>query len=640
MPIFNRSTFDQLLRPNSKTLAFVWLNKPGWPIVECSTSAANRLGLSLDALQQQKILYQSLIHPDDIAHVESVVFAAFKGQFEENNESMRYRVKGPDDTWIWVESDSTQMSIPGEDTQILGFVRDISEHYETEVALQKNQDRLELVLDGARMGMWDWNPQTNEVSCDERWANQIGLTLKTLNFHLSDWSSRVHPDDLAPCLTAIQKHLDGETETYENVHRMRHSKGYWVYILDRGKVFERDEKGRAIKFVGTHTDISHIKATELKAIEALNARDRFFSSMSHELRTPLHAILGTAELLEQELTNPEDQQKMSLVRENSEYLLNVLKDILDVAKMKAGELHLELSQFDVRVVMLQVERLFSARARQKGLTISVHIEKGLATEIESDRNRLIQILVNLLSNAVRYTAEGSITLTLDEENGDLRLGVLDTGRGIQNTATVFLPFKQESQRQIDDVHTTGLGLTIVQSLVDQLGMRVEVESEINRGSQFYICIPASARRARSLVNPSAVSGLQIDKLSESLAQLTILVVDDNDVNRALARAMLKKANATVVEARDGEEAVKLVKQQTFDVICLDLHMPNMGGIKATRRIRHLLIDQQPKIIGMSADAYPETIAHCLRAGMDDYITKPFKQQQLLDVLVRVMQQGS
>jgi PAS domain S-box-containing protein len=632
MTQINKSIFDQLLDPNSKTMAFIWLNEPGWPIKDCSSSAIRRLGLDPEQVKSQSIHYAELIHPDDIGRVAEVVNAALEGKTKGESQVLGYRLRSHNNDWVWVESDSVQKVLSDDEKPVIGFVFDVSDRYKTEEALRKNEDRLELVLESANMGMWDWNPQTNEVICDARWAGQIGLTLDELTLDLSVWSSRVHPDDLDDCLKAVKDHLEEKTEFFENVHRLKHKDGHWVYILDRGKVFERDAQNRPIKFIGTHTDITPLKLAEVDAIAALNARDRFFSSMSHELRTPLHAILGVAELLEQEMSDESHKQKISLVRESSEYLLNVLKDILDVAKMEEGELHLVITQFSIVEVIEQVVQLFSSRAEQKGLDLKVDVQGGIVTGLETDRTRLTQILANLVSNAIKYTDSGSVKIKVKEQLGDLYVSINDTGCGINNVDEIFEPFKQERNRQIDDVHTTGLGLTIVKKLCERLNVVLDVTSTPNQGSSFRITLPGQFRLndfKRPLSKTTVVDPNQWPELS-------VLIVDDNKVNRVVARAMLQRNNVHVREASNGEEAVEIIKNESFDVVCLDLHMPKLGGIKATQKIRAMTLPKPIQIIGMSADAFPETIKECMSAGMDEYLTKPFKQRDLLEVINRVL----
>lgn len=635
MTSIDKALFDQLLQSQSKTMAFVWLSKAGWPISSCSESAVTRLGFDRAALDAGDIKFRDLIHPEDKDYVQGVVSRAISGKTENLPTFIEYRLLDKNKEWLWVESETAMQMLDVPNGQpVVGFIRDISDRKFAEKALEQNKDRLELILEGSQLGMWDWNPQTNEVNFDSRWAGQLGLTPADIRRDLNNWRKRVHPDDLDDCVKAVLAHVEGETDTYENIHRLKHADGHWVHILDRGRVFERDSEGRATLFVGVHTDVTHLKKVELEAVAALNARDRFFSSMSHELRTPLHAILGTAEILETELVQDDQREKIAMVRDSSEYLLNLLKDILDVAKMDEGQMQLVESRFSLAEMIDRVYQLFEARARQKSLEFKTEIGVPDTLGLSMDQTRLTQVLVNIVSNAVKYTEEGQVVISVSKDAGDVVVCVQDTGIGIEDVDGVFKPFRQESKLEIDDVHTSGLGLTIVQKLCAFLSLELKTRSQVGQGSEFELRIPAVniCEVTPSLPKQDWEPDLSAWRL------LKVLVVDDNKVNRVIARTMLQKAGIEVTEAIDGLEAIELLRAQPFDVVCMDLHMPNLGGLRATQKIRALSEQPQPKIIGMSADAFPETIEQCLMAGMDDYVTKPFKQKDILFALERVLRQ--
>jgi len=631
MPEFTKTQFDQLINKNSKSMMFIWRNEAGWPIKQCSESAIRKLGLDRQAVKNQSINYEYLVHADDMSRVKETVKVITRANREgvelDDSLTIDYRVSNGQGGWIWVEADLTFQTEDKENTDcIIGLVRDVTDRHKAEQALRRNRDRLELVLEGAQLGMWDWNPQTNEVMCDDRWASMLGLKRSDISMSLEEWSSRVHKDDMAECQANILAHIEGKTSSYENLHRMRHVDGHWVYVLDRGKVVERDSNGKVIRFTGTHTDVTQLKAVELKALAALKSRDSFFSSMSHELRTPLHAVLGVVELLRLEVIDPSQREKISIIHENSEYLLKVLKDILDVSKIEEGQLSLVPSNFDFLDMIEQIRQLFESRALQKGLEFQISNLVGSSVFFETDRTRLMQVVANLVSNAIKYTERGCVTLKIEEVDGDIAFCVHDTGIGIEDIVAIFKPYEQENSRRMDDVHRTGLGLTVTEKLCELMSMSIEVKSMVSVGSCFTLIIPSSLRAKTLQVKKYKYTTVD----SEQWPECTVLIVDDNKVNRLVAKSMLKTANIIAAEAEDGLIALELLESQYFDVIFLDLHMPNLGGIRTTHDIRSNKHIKQPYIVGLSADAFPDTIEKCLEAGMNDYLTKPFNRQSILE----------
>ncbi len=230
-----------------------WRNQPGWPIEFASESVSGILGYEPAQLADGAVNFADLVHPDDIDKVCGARRKDDASQFQPDD----YRVKTADGGWRWIQSSVTiERGDDGAVTRYFGYLLDVTERRRTEEQLESQRKRLELVIQGTRLGMWDWNPQTNEVAFNAMWAEMLGHDFSEIESNLSEWESRVHPDDLSGCYADIQAHIDGTVPFYENVHRMRHKDGSWVYILDRGQIMERDEQGRPTRFTGTHTDIT------------------------------------------------------------------------------------------------------------------------------------------------------------------------------------------------------------------------------------------------------------------------------------------------------------------------------------------------------------------------------------------------
>ncbi|WP_100754497.1 PAS domain-containing sensor histidine kinase [Vibrio salilacus] len=341
-------------------------------------------------------------------------------------------------------------------------------------------ERLKLVLDSTRLGMWDWSPVTDEVVFDFNWANMLGLKMSDLSMTLDDWSSRVHPDDMDACLADIKAHIEGKTEFYENMHRMRHADGSWVYILDRGRVVERDSEGKALRFTGTHADMTALKSAEFDALLATKAKERFFSTMSHELRAPLHAMLGLLEVAQNEPNADDIQDKLKIISESGFHLLNVVNNLLDASRLQHTSLNIKRSEYDLVTLVNNAYDLFSHRAEEKQLKFAViNRLDSRQCYLLSDRSRMFQVLINLISNAIKFTSSGSVSIMLEKHDQGIAINVCDSGQGIDDIAAIYKPFfSKDVSENYDDATSTGLGLSISKEIVDTLACKLEVQSSL------------------------------------------------------------------------------------------------------------------------------------------------------------------
>ncbi|MFM2587642.1 response regulator [Vibrio sp. TBV020] len=496
-------------------------------------------------------------------------------------------------------------------------------------------ERLKLVLDSTRLGMWDWSPVTNEVVFDNNWAKMLGLKLSDLSMTLDDWSSRVHPDDMDSCLADIQAHLEGKTEFYENMHRMKHANGNWVYILDRGQVVERDSEGNALRFTGTHADMTALKSAEFDALLATKAKERFFSSMSHELRAPLHAMLGLLELVQKDHSASDVPEKLKIIHDSGHHLLNVVNNLLDASRLQHTSLNIKQSEFDIVELLYNAHDLFSYRVQEKGLTLTLvnNLDSGDCFLL-SDRSRFFQVLINLISNAIKFTDHGSITLALSKVPQAIKLDVIDTGKGIDDLSKIFLPFfSKDASEKYDDAASTGLGLNISKEIVDSLGCEMSVQSQIGQGSTFSVVIPSTLVVE---VKGRTATSLQEFTTSESTMQgwegKVILAVDDTPINLVLLQAMLSVTPVELVKAKSAQQALDILKEKRVDLIITDLHMPAQGGLELTKRVRSNPRLSRVPIIISSADTKQEAWPRCVEVEASEFLEKPFSSNQLLSAL--------
>ena len=490
--------------------------------------------------------------------------------------------------------------------------------------LEAKAERLELVLEGTRLGMWDWNPQTNQVHFDKRWAEMLGYSYDEIEHHLDTWSSKVHPEDIDSCFADIKKHMDGEVEFYENIHRMKHKNGDWIYILDRGKIVSRDEAGNPVRFTGTHTDITPQKKAEQAAINALQARSLFFAGVSHEIRTPLQGIIGNIELLREKIKDGEANKLFTSIEDCSDLLLNVVNDILDFSKFETKGISLTFSDFSLSKLIENIVSVFSEQASENKSQLSYSIPEGLDF-VEGDHQRLKQVLFNLVGNAVKFCPNGKIDIIIEEGVNEILFKVCDNGIGIakEKIPLLFKPFNQVHENT--SIGGTGLGLAISQSIIKKWGGKISVNSKINEFTEFSFNLKMKKLDSIRSLEPKVKGDVKFKNI-------TALIVDDTEVNQILFSNHLEKLSIEHDIASDGAQAVMMAQNKCYDLILMDTHMLNMDGLQATRHIRSIEQNNSAFIVSLSANASREDQEECLKAGMNAVLTKPIKFAMIADLL--------
>jgi signal transduction histidine kinase/CheY-like chemotaxis protein len=364
-----------------------------------------------------------------------------------------------------------------------------------------------------------------------------------------------------------------------------------------------------------------------KADEENRYKSLFLANMSHELRTPLNGVLGVADLLASTQLNEEQRDYLQVIDQSGNSLLAIINDILDVTKIEMNGLVLENRAFNTTDFCSSLEMIFHYQFLGKHVNLDF-ITNNLPLVLKGDEHRLKQVLTNLLSNALKFTEKGSVTLELnyDEPNKNLNFSVTDTGVGIDSSRLegIFDPFKQEDNSTTRVYGRTGLGLTITRELVTAMGGEIHISSSKGKGSKFHGFVKLEKGASEELKKSQP--------LSENLKNAQILIVDDNEINLKLLSRLLEKSNLSVVAAKSGLEAIEIVKKTKFQLILMDYHMPKMNGTEAAKEIIRLLGDDSPDIICLTADLSEQASRNAREAGIVEVVEKPIRKNKLIEIL--------
>jgi two-component system sensor histidine kinase/response regulator len=636
-----RKAMENTVREKDLQLRLMMNNIPGvafrckydahWSMLLISESVLHLTGWTASDFTQGKIFFTQIIHADDLMQIFATIEHAIANK---THYTVEYRLKSKDQTEKWVSESGSAIYDENDHAIMLdGVILDITE---TKHRHADHEGMVKAINDSTSVA--EFSKEGYTLAANDNFLNLLGYTLEEIKGH--------HHSIF--CSTA-----DAASERYrrkwESLRRGEFVQGEFLRFGKNGQQVwihaayspVLDVEGKVKKVMMFMIDISERKHMEQdlrqakeRAEQAANVKATFLANMSHEIRTPMNSIIGYSELMMDTTMRDDQRNYVTTISNSAKSLLHLLNDILDSAKLEKGMLELEAVDFSMTDLVDSTISTLWLQARRKNLDLKLDIAPEVAGYYYGAENRIRQVLMNLMGNAIKFTDTGFVQLHV-YSTGDkqIRFDVTDTGIGISEDRldAIFEPFTQADASMSRRFGGTGLGTTISKQLVELMGGSVSATSTVGQGSCFSITLPLAAGTREE---PTFIKG------NFTLQPLNILVADDIRQNRDLLNIVLSKANHTVTVACNGEEVVKLCAQNTFDIILMDVQMPVMDGLTATREIRNLEKNTEGlhiPIIALTASVLEEDRIAAKNAGMDGFVSKPVAIDQLTREIIRVMQ---
>ena len=604
------------------------------------------LGYAEEDIESNIDAWEKLIHPDDKAGVMQSLQDYFVGKNPDYRAEIRLRTKQGGYRWIFTCGKVTDWSPDGKPLRMIGTHTDINEKKLAEAILLEREETFRKLFQDSL------DPVILMKEYDFFECNQAALDLTRLT---KEEFIGLTPVDISPEFQDDGHRSDEKyTEIINELLRGRSQRFDWHCIRRDGSDFYVDVSLTPIKIGGSPfyycgwRDITLRKqlikrlAETTQAAEAGNrAKGAFLANMSHEIRTPLNSILGMAQLLQMQGLEVKVKRKIQTIAQAAHHLLSIVNDILDISKIEAGKLRLEISDFPLREIIEGVVNLLADKADTSNAELTFEIAPDLPDILRGDRMRIRQILFNLVGNALKFTEMGKVTVRVlrmspGEENFSVRFEVQDTGLGIssQDLPRLFNYFEQADNQSTRSYGGTGLGLAICKRLVEQMGGSIGVDSEWGVGSTFWWMIPLSKGSQATAWQDETLplAGLE-GSIANGQGDVRVLLVEDNETNQEIVSELLQNIGVTVDMASNGLEAITRVEAETYDLILMDIQMPKMDGLEATRIIRQMPNRVDIPILALTANAFSEDVDRYFEAGMNGHLAKPIIVKELYKTML-------
>ena len=618
--------------------------------IEVNEAFASFTGYTVEELRA--IGFDQLIHPSE---------AMLHQQWFAELTDGKYRVSRAERSVLKKDGKTARLeflgaSLPVKQAIIVTAI-DVSTVRETQQVLMRNRENLLALVENTGETVFSLDAMGRITVLNSQYKNffRNGHDVPLIEGML--YEEALLPEERKAWKERFRNVLQGNTVNYRE--EVKDSIGL-THVYEALLYPVKDEEGLITGVTYSGRDISErirqeeaLREAKENAEQATRAKSEFLAVMSHEIRTPLNGLIGISELLNSTTLNNQQKEFVDIIRLSGEALLQVISDILDFSKIEANKMQLEYAPFKVEEAISETLTILSGRAREKGLELKMDREEGVPLMVVGDKARLRQVLMNLVGNALKFTDRGGVTVSVrkfkEEQHGEvvLEFGVKDTGVGIsaEQAEGLFTAFTQADPSTYRKYGGTGLGLTICKTLVGLMGGKIWVESRIGEGSTFYFTL--LARTVSQQVEEESRNVKPVEKAKVSMSEAAgdfaknfpsrILLAEDNDINRLLAGKLFERLGYKITTVPNGKEAYNILIEESFDIVFMDVQMPEWDGLEATKHIREeKAISRQPVIIAMTAFAGQDDKQACFDAGMDDYISKPI----ILDDIERTMMKWS
>jgi PAS domain S-box-containing protein len=572
--------------------------------------------------------WRVMVFAEDMDRIEETLCSTFRNR--ERYFEGRHRTRNAKGETRWIRSFGEVIyNTQGTPLRMVGTAQDITQEVHAQEQIALDRRRLELALEVGELGFWDWNLPSGEVQFGGEWTGMLGYGPDEIEPHVRGWERLIHPDDAPAVYATLQKHLDGKSPLYETEHRLRHKNGSWVWVLDRGRVVERDPQGKAIRALGIHANITIQRENRERLREEDRRKDEFLATLAHELRNPLAPIRTGLAIIKRDPSSPAATHSLQIMERQLGHMVRLIDDLLDVSRITLGRLKLKYEDISIRsIVEMAVEASRPAiDAGLHTLTITLPPREVMIT---CDPTRLAQIISNLLTNSAKYTPDrGQISLGVEVAKEGLRISVSDNGLGIppELQQKVFELFGQVNRTLDRSQGGLGIGLALVRNLVTLHGGTVQVSSPgVGKGCTFTITLPPSVMRTHL----EREASLPIEP--QEHPHRRVLIVDDN-VDAAESLSMLAKLlGHTTDVALSGQDALQKVATFHPEVVFLDIGLPGMSGFEVVQAIKRANPDPVPYVVAVTGWGSEETQRKAHAAGFDEHLTKPVEVSRLERIL--------